>query len=377
MGTFVQVMGRALVKAGHHVRVVGLYRDGAEYPDYQEDQGVRVWRLRQPAFPYGWMIGRYRLFKLIKRWIRLGHVDIVDAHDPEGWFACWPGLPVPLMIRAGGSFSYFAHELGQQLNRSQFWFERRAYRRADAWVAKSKYIGEITQRLFGMASGPDAILYNPVNLPSRTPPFEARRAGQVIFTGTLTPKKGIISLIDAWPAVRQAFPSAELHIYGKGGRASSGEPMQSFLQNRLPETVAPSVQFHGHVSRDTLYEVLGSARVAVFPSFSEGFAWAPLEAMANGCPTIYSCLGSGTELIVDGRDGVLVDPNHPAQITDAILKLVQDDDAAYRLSEAGRARILDAFTLEKLVPVNEAFYANLIRQFNQKGAWQPVEAVQS
>lgn len=375
MGTFVQVMGRALVNAGHEVRVAGLYRDTTHYPEYQEDAGVRVWRLRQPRVPYGWVLGRLRLFRLVAGWIRSGQIDVVDAHDPEGWFARWPRLAAPLMIRAGGSFSYFAFELGQPIDRTQFWFERTSYRRADAWVAKSKYIGEVTQRLFGLENGPEAILYNPVNLPSRVPPFESRKPGKIVFTGTLTPKKGIIPLIDAWAVVHRDFPWAELHLYGKDGRAADGQSMQSFLQKRLPDTAAPSVHFHGHVHREALYEALASARAAVFPSYSEGFAWAPLEAMANACPTIYSCLGSGSELIVDRRDGILIDPNQPAQIADAILGLLRDDAAAYRFSEAGRTRILDAFTLDKLVPVNEAFYSNLICRFHRSRAWRTVEPI--
>lgn len=363
MGTFVQVMGRALVQAGHQVRVIGIYRSGTDLPAYDEDEGVQVWRLRQPSIPYGWVFGRFRLFKTIQRWSEAGEIDVVDAHDPEGWFAAWPRLGVPLMIRAGGSFSYFAFELGQPLNGRQFWFEQKAYRRADAWIAKSRYIGEVTQRLFKLSSGPDAVLYNPVNIPVQITPFESRRPGQVIFTGTLTPKKGVISLIDAWPAVKAAVPYAELHLYGKNGRAPDGQPMESFLRNRLPDESRSSVYFHGHVAREVLYQALGSARVAVFPSFSEGFAWAPLESMANACPTIYTCLGSGTELIVDGKDGILVDPNQPGQIAQAITKLLQDHAAALRFSEAGRARILDAFTLDKLVPVNEAFYNRLRQRF--------------
>jgi glycosyltransferase involved in cell wall biosynthesis len=364
MGTFVQVMGRALTAAGHEVRAIGLYPATNSYPAYEEDHGVQVWRLRSPAVPYGWVVGRFRLYWQVRRWVRQRHVEVVDAHDPEGWFAGWPRMQVPLMIRAGGSFSYFAHDLGQPVSPTMFRFERNAYLRSDAWIAKSRYIGDVTKRLFQLRSGPDAILYNPVNVPDSVTPFEQRRASEVVFTGTLTPKKGIVSLIDAWAAVREKCPQAELQIYGKEGRAADGQPMQQYLRQRLSESARSSVHFHGHVTRDELYQVLSRARVAVFPSFSEGFAWAPLEAMANGCPTIYTCLGSGAELICDGRDGLLVDPNRPEQITRAIVQVLSNEQSARQLSESGRGRIMNAFTLDKLLPLNEAFYHNLIRRFH-------------
>lgn len=375
MGTFVQVMGRALVRTGHEVRVIGLYPRGTSQREYEEDQGVRVWRLRLPAYPYGWVVGRYRLYRTIRNWIRNGEVDVVDAHDPEGWFAGWPRVAAPLMIRAGGSFSYFAYDLGKPVSPSIYRFERSAYRRADAWIAKSRYIGEVTKKLFRLENGPDAVLYNPVDVPANVPSFESRSRDCVVFTGTLTAKKGIVPLIDAWPEVKRLCPGAELHMYGKDGRAPNGESMQNYLRGRLPGSVAGSVQFHGHVNRQTLYEALAGARAAVFPSFSEGFAWAPLESMAAACPTIYTCLGSGAELIVDGRDGILVDPNEPSQIAHAIVRVITDGASAERLSAAGRQRIIDAFTLEKLLPLNEAFYARLIERFHQKSKTTAAEPV--
>lgn len=367
MGTFVQVMGRALVRAGHEVRVIGIYPAGGDYAGYEEDEGVRVWRMRMPSIAYGWVLARYRLYRQVKSWVQWGEVELVDAHDPEGWYAGWPAMSVPLMIRAGGSFSYFSHELGQPISRSSFWFEGSAYRRADAWIAKSRYIGEVTQRLFGLQNSPDAVLYNPVNLPETAPPFDRRERNRVVFTGTLTPKKGIISLIDAWEAVQARCPGTQLEVYGKEGRAANGELMKGHLLGRLPEAIRQTVQFHGHVSRERLYEVLGRAGVAVFPSYAEGFAWAPLESMANGCPTIYSRMGSGPELILDGRDGILVDPSRPAEIAEALCRVLEDEGTARRLSEAGRERILEAFTLERLVPLNETFYRGLICRFELGG----------
>jgi glycosyltransferase involved in cell wall biosynthesis len=142
--------------------------------------------------------------------------------------------------------------------------------------------------------------------------------------------------------------------------------MTRFLGERLDPKLQGTVHFHGHVSRATLAEALSIARAAVLPSFAEGFAWAPLEAMAYGCPTIYTRLGSGPELIVDGRDGLLVDPSAPQQIAEAVCRVLQDDNLARRLGEGGRARVLSAFALEVLLPRNEAFYYRLIDRFRRR-----------
>lgn len=365
-GTFTQVIARALARRGHSVRVAGIYPSNYPAGDYEEDDRVRVWRLREPKFRGGWVEARYRLYRMIKSWIDAGEVELVDAPDHQGWFAGWPRLAAPLVQRSGGAYSYFAHEMGKPVSPVLFQLEKRSYHRADAWIAKSHYTGEVTARLFKLTNGPDAVLYNPVDAPRVSPPFQNRVENTVVYTGTLADKKGIIPLIDAWPSVRESSPRAHLHLFGKDGKAPNGGSMSSYLKERLAEALRPSVHFHGHVKRDMLLAVLKEASVAVFPSFSEGFAWSPLEAMAYGCPTIYTRLGSGPELIADGRDGLLIDPNRPVQIADAIVKVLEDATLAQKLGENGRRRVLQNFTLERLLPLNEDFYSELITSFQEK-----------
>jgi glycosyltransferase involved in cell wall biosynthesis len=369
VGTFTQVIARALVQAGHEVRVIGVYPASAVALDYEDDQGVQVWRLRHPTRRGRWLAARYRMYQVVKDWATAAQVELVDAPDHEGWFAGWPrDFCVPLVLRAEGSYSYFAHEMGRRVPSLTFRLEKMSYRHADAWIATSRYIGEVTTRLFKLRPGPDATLFNPVDAPLSVGSFAARDHNRVVFSGTLTAKKGVIELIQAWPLIRDECDQAELHIYGKDGTAPGGGSMTHFLEGCLDPRLRGTVHFHGHVSRATLFQALSTARAAVLPSFAEGFALAPLEAMAYGCPTIYSRLGSGPELIIDGRDGLLVDPRVPPRIAEGVCQVLRDDSLARRLGEGGRARVLSAFALEVLLPRNEAFYSQLIDRFGGRCA---------
>lgn len=367
-GTFTQVMARALARSGHQVRVIGLYGPRLAYAEREDDRGVSVWRLKTPSFRGGWVFGRIALYRMVTRWIAEGHVDVVDAPDHEGPFAGWPRVGVPLVQRAGGSYSYFLAELGRPIAQKTFRLERSSYRRVDAWIAKSEYIGRKTKALFDLQEGPHATLYNPVDVPLLAPALEDRSKQDVVFTGTLTEKKGVLSLVDAWPAILERVPNATLHLFGKDGVSAAGTPMAEHLRSRLPSHVARGLCFYGHVHRGRIAQALSKARVAVFPSYAEGFAWAPLEAMAAGCPTIYSRTGSGPELISHGKDGLLVDPGNPADIALAVTSVLSDDGLARRLGRAGRARVVDAFSLEKLQPANESFYARVIEHFGDRQA---------
>jgi glycosyltransferase involved in cell wall biosynthesis/GT2 family glycosyltransferase len=351
IGVVNQVLARALVQRGHEVRVIGIYAEEG----YAEDAGVRVWRLRSARGRFGWIADRRALYRTIAQWSRAGEIDLVEVSDWGGAAAFWPQLPVPVVARVHGSATYYAAEMNQPVPWMTGLLERRSMRRADFWCSVSQYAAAQTQKIFGLRAGAHAVLYNPVTLPADVQ--HVLPAGRrVVFTGTLTPKKGVVSLIKAWPAVRAACPDAELHLLGKDGRTDAGDSMQSFLQLQLDASTAPSVVLHGHVGREAVLKQLRESRVAVFPSYSEAFALAPIEAMGCGCPTIYSRRSSGPELIRDGQDGLLIDPDRPQEIAQAIVRVLTDDKLAAALSAGGAHRVRERFSLETLVKENEEFY---------------------
>ncbi|MBV9081585.1 MAG: glycosyltransferase family 4 protein [Acidobacteriaceae bacterium] len=125
-----------------------------------------------------------------------------------------------------------------------------------------------------------------------------------------------------------------------------------------------TIHYHGFLPREEVLEILYSAPVAFFPSFSEAFALAPMEAMARACATIYTTLASGPELVEDGRTGLLVDPSHPERLTAAIIRLLQDPSLTESLATEGRRHIAANFSLASLAAKNEEFYRNCVAKFD-------------
>lgn len=363
IGTFTQVLGRALVKAGHQVRVIGHYSPSYPGPSYEEDQGVQVWRFRRRTSHGRWLIGRYRLFQQVASWTNEGSVELVELPDYQSNAAFWPRLPVPVVVRAHGSYTYSADELGLLPNRFAVFLDRKSLHRADFWCAVSQHIAVRTQYLLGTTSEADAILYNPVELGEMLGDQYSQRSKEVVFSGTLTHKKGVISLIRAWRSVYAQQSRARLHLFGKDTIYNNGS-MREYLTSILTDEERLSVVFHGHVSRQTLFRMFRTARAAVFPSYSEAYGIAPFEAMAWGCATIFTKRPPGPELIDDGINGLLVDPDEPDEIADAILRLLQDDTLAQRLGEAGRKLVEAKYSVEAVLPQNIRFYKKCITSFS-------------
>jgi glycosyltransferase involved in cell wall biosynthesis len=264
-------------------------------------------------------------------------------------------------VRLHGSLTYIAAELGEPVDLTARLLEWASFRRADFWCAVSRYTAQKTHELFGLRAN-GTVLYNPVEMPSETV-VPARSKNQVVFTGALKINKGILSLIKAWPGVTAVHPDAELHVFGRDRLTEDGQSMQAFLLSQLDGGIGTSVHFGGFAERRQIFHALQTARLAVFPSYAEAFAQAPMEAMACGCPTVFTRRTSGPELIEHDQSGLLIDPDRPDEIADAIIRLLADDALAQRLGEAGRKRIRDNFSTEVLVGLNEAFYQNCLSDF--------------
>lgn len=372
IGAVTQTTARALRDRGHNVRVVGVHFKGEEVAPYEEDQGIRVWRLSMARSKFGWLVARHRMYRVVRDWVKRGEIDLIEAPDWQGYTSLWPRVGVPIVNRLHGSLTYFAAEMNKPVRPVARWLEVRSFHRADECSSCSHYTAARTSELFGARQKPVTVLYNSVTLSQSTSEMP-REKNHVIFAGTLTAKKGIIQLIKTWPEVYARNPEARLNIYGKDTGLGNGETMIPHLNTLLPERVRDSVRFCGHVSVAQLRTLYQHCTLAVFPSYSEAFAIAPLEAMAEGCPVIVANRSSGPELIEHGVNGLLIDPDNCPQIAESILGLLKNETTATRLGAAGRKTIEERFSSERIVGQVVDFYSDCIRRFHQNGSVSPVQ----
>ena len=364
IGSFVQTLGRSFVKSGHEVRAIGIYPPHLDFQQHEDDNGVQVTRLRRYEGPLGWLGSRYRLYRILQQWANRGEVDLIELPDWEGLAAGWPRLKVPLVVRCHGSVTYFASEMSTAVRPTTSWLERKSFHRAEFCCASSTHTGNVTVSLLGERAEPFTVLHSPV-LVRNGVRSQTRDRKTVVFAGTLTRKKGIIQVIKAWPGVLAQRPDAELHIYGKDAGTEDGQPMRTYLLSLLSEQEANNVHFHGHVRTEQLRAVYEHCRLAIFPSYAEAFGLAPFEAMAEGCPTIYTKRPPGPELMVHGRDGLLVDPDDVPDITDCILSLLEDDALACRLGQRGRQQVVERYSPDLILQQTAEFYERCIQKFHE------------
>ena len=97
-----------------------------------------------------------------------------------------------------------------------------------------------------------------------------------------------------------------------------------------------------------------NANMFVLPSLGETFGLSIMEAMAMHLPVVTTNIGAIPELVVDGETGILVPPNSPKALNDAIQRLQKDPDLRVRMGKAGRKRVEQLFN-------RETTYGELVR----------------
>jgi glycosyltransferase involved in cell wall biosynthesis len=85
-----------------------------------------------------------------------------------------------------------------------------------------------------------------------------------------------------------------------------------------------------------------------------------LEAMATGLPCLASAIGGNTDLLGEGEVGLLLPADRPGAWAEAIVRVLADNDLAYRLGSAARQRIETEFSIEAVVDRYEELYRRLL-----------------
>ena len=167
----------------------------------------------------------------------------------------------------------------------------------------------------------------------------ARRDGEtrIGFLGTLKPWHGLPLLVEAFARVHAEHPTARLHIIGDGpGRAD----LETDLAAR---GLTPYAHISGSIAAADVPAALGQIDIATAPyPAQDNFYFSPLkiyEYHAAGLPVITSRVGHLAEVVHDGEDGLLVPPDDPQALADAILSLARNPAHRTHLGDAGRIRV--------------------------------------
>jgi glycosyltransferase involved in cell wall biosynthesis len=151
----------------------------------------------------------------------------------------------------------------------------------------------------------------------------------VLFVGSVTVRKGISYLIEAFQKLR----CTRKHLTFVGGVSPELEGTINRIRGQDQFSVL------GQVQQSRLKEIMSANHVMVLPSVEDGFGLVLAQAMACGCPVIASQNTGAQDLFTDGSEGFIVPIRDAVAIADRLQKLADDPDLRFRMSEAALRRV--------------------------------------
>lgn len=175
----------------------------------------------------------------------------------------------------------------------------------------------------------------------------------LLLFGRLVREKGFEFAISAFSLLKKKGSAAQLIIAGGG-------PLRTCLEEKVKELGLEScVTFTGVLSQEELLAIFNRATILVVPSLMESFGLVILEAMQMQRPVIGSRVEGIPEVILDGETGLLVPPQNPLALCEAIETLLEQPDKTIRLGKNGYKRALQ-FSIEQNGKQFEELYQELV-----------------
>ena len=167
-------------------------------------------------------------------------------------------------------------------------------------------------------------------------------------------KKGQDVLIRAFDIVHEKHPEIDLILAGDGSELNKCISLTEELGLRH------SVKFLGRVDRLRIPSLMAGCELFVLPSRKESFGIVILEAMAAGKPIVATRVGGIPEVVSEGENAILVEPESPQALADGLMKLLENPDLVKRFGERGK-EIVKNFTWDKIISRYIVVYESVIK----------------
>jgi glycosyltransferase involved in cell wall biosynthesis len=370
-------LSEAQARQGYEVHVIALR--GQDEPKEEEWRGVLVHRM-DPPFTFNAARRMQRLFHEGEGWI-------VHTHSTCGFFLSgtkrFRRFPmvchvhgtsrshhVPIKYKEGGVV-YDYKPLSVTYNMMR---ERLLWASGDRILTVSSAIKDDLVDYYRMPEERVRVVYNGVDTVRFAPRPEKRAPGGIeqlqgrsiiLFVGHFGLRKGLMHLIAALPAIKKEITDAHLLCIGGVPRWLGGEDYWGLLRSQISTLgLEKDVTLLDAVDNSQLPDYYALAKLLALPSYYESFSKVTVEAMACELPVVATRAGGLSEVVDDGKTGILVEYGDVKQLATAIIRILSNPSEARQMGLRGRMRALQMFTWQSVAERIKRVYDSITEKGN-------------
>lgn len=384
IASYVKEIAQGMIRLGHQVTVITASDDTRQDSDCMEEQ-VRVIRLSGGAFFIKTLEGGSKLKKLriiyrfrsyrrkLKNIVQqLKKVDIIEVadYDAEGLYLNELG-DIPVVVRLHTPSLLNCKTLTKikvpkwklhQYLRLQS--EEKIYKQAQYITSCSQSLLDWVNSNLSISPRKIAVIRNPINVEMihfhTSESLPSTQEYTIFYAGTISPTKGVTELFQACAKLNAEGIRVKLLLAGKEGTFAS------LLKTEAGNANYDWCHFLGKLQRNELYAYYASADLCCFPSWWENMPMVCLEAMSHGGLVLGSTSGGMNEIIRDGINGFLTEPQNLETLTKKIKIIIgMDSEELIAIKRKARQTIQEEFSIEIIAPQMEKFYEDVIRDFKK------------
>ena len=244
------------------------------------------------------------------------------------------------------------------------WVEKSYLQSVDGFIFNSKTTEQVVTRLLNDTK-PSVIAYPPTDrfgepvseakIVNRAKTHELR----VLFLGNVIYRKGLHTLLEA---IQERSSGFRIDVVGSlASEPAYAKQIQDYIKQ---DHLSNHVFLHGSLDRAPLIEKLNQAHILVVPSSYEGFGIVYLEGMCFGLPAIGTTAGAAGEIITDGVDGFLIEPENANQLAERLNLLKDRREILTQMSLEARKRYLRQPKWEETAHGIREFLLKRIEEFS-------------
>ena len=352
-------LGAALERSGHwQVHYLQLADADA---DTDSPQGHRVFHRRIRPVPPARSTLRTRLaFALalipnvlrIRALLRRHRIAVINVHypTPEAWL--FAALRTWGLFKGKLVLSIHGLDIRETLRHAERARAMRpVYSAADAVVACSNSLARDVPRLAAPLAERTRTIYNGLDPAAATASRSIRQpkgtpvSGPVLLSvATFETKKGLDVLVRAFAICLGTHPSMRLRMIGQ--RRTGHATYEEIVQQVAALGIVDRVEFFTDLPNEHVMAAMAAADAFILPSRCEPFGLVLLEAGAIGTPIVATDVDGIPEVVPSADYGLLVPPDDPTALADAILSVFRDPAAAQHRADNMRRRVRQQFTWE-------------------------------